>query len=152
MIYLNTYHYEKDRNKYRNNIEDLFATTVLTEDFDERDKRLINIIDNSTYVNENTIIGFNGCSVPIRDISRGLKTLLVIRWFIKHNKSNTAFDISSCGDNVLDELAKEAKNNDLRLLTCNYVTSSKEPVKILVNNKYLINSFSDLVFYGRKSV
>lgn len=149
MIYLNTYHYVKDRSRYRNNIEDLFATTVLSGKMDDRDKELISTIDKSTYLNNRAIISFNGDVTPIRDLSRGLKTLLVIRWFIKNNKPDIAFDITSCGDNVLNEIARESKIKDLHLLTRNYVTATAmEQAKILVNGKTLIDSFSDLVTAG----
>ena len=36
MIYINTYHYEKDRTQYKNNIEDLFQTTAMNEELDEK--------------------------------------------------------------------------------------------------------------------
>ena len=150
MIYLNTFHYERDKSKYRNNIEDLFATTVMNEELDERDKELLRIIDNATYVNEDTIIGFNGCTTTINNISRGLKTILVIRWFIKHNKPDISFDISSCGDNVLAELIKEIKDRDVYLLTCNYIMDVDEKVPITVNNKYKVESLSEIVSLGRK--
>ena len=58
MIYINTFYYETDKEKYRTNIEDLFRNTVMNDGFDNRDIELIWIIDKAQYGENNTIINF----------------------------------------------------------------------------------------------
>ena len=59
-------------------------------------------------------------SIIKRVFLSGLKTLLVIRWFIKNNRQDLYFDITSCGNNVIEQLIDEVKERDIYLLTRNY--------------------------------
>lgn len=102
VIYINTYCYETDRQKYKTNIEDLFRNTVMNDEVDSRDADLMWIIDQARYQGNNTITNFMDCVTSTVNLSRGLKTLLVIRWFIKNNRQDLYFDITSCGNNVME--------------------------------------------------
>lgn len=149
MIYVNTYSYENNKDKYRFSIEDLFKTTVMNEELDAREVELIKRIDNATVVGRNTVRNFMGDVTSVENLSRGLKTLLVIRWFIK-NKKDLYFDVSSCGNNVFDSLVEEIGNRDAHLLLCNYTVWGDKEADITVNDKYSINSFSKLAGLGEK--
>ena len=75
MIYINTFYYETDKEKYRTNIEDLFRNTVMNDGFDNRDIELIWIIDKAQYGENNTIINFMNSVTSAANLSRGLKTV-----------------------------------------------------------------------------
>ena len=131
MIYINTYCYETDRQKYKTNIEDLFR-------------------DQARYQGNNTITNFMDCVTSTVNLSRGLKTLLVIRWFIKNNRQDLYFDITSCGNNVMEQLIDEVKGTDVYFLTRNYAILCNKYADILVNNTYRIKALSDLASLGGK--
>lgn len=150
MIYINTYQYEQDREKYRQNIADLFRTTVMKEELDSREIELIEKIDHAKYMGNNTIENFMGNITSIEKLSKGLRTLLVIRWFIKHEKKDIIFDISNCGNNVFDYLVEEVGNTDVHFLLCNYSVSGHKQADIIINEKYKINRFSEIPSLGRK--
>ena len=150
MIYINTFYYETDKEKYRTNIEDLFRNTVINDGFDNRDIELIWIIDKAQYGENNTIINFMNSVTSAANLSRGLKTLLVIRWFIKNNRQDLYFDITSCGNNVIEQLIDEVKERDIYLLTRNYAILCDKYADIMVNNTYRIKAFSDLASLGGK--
>lgn len=150
MIYINTFYYETDRKKYKSNIEDLFRNTVMNDGPDSRDIELIRLIDHAEYEGNNTIINFMQNVTSIINLSRGLKTLLVIRWFIKNERQGLYFDITSCGNNVIEQLVDEVKGTDIHLLTRNYAVLCSTPADILVNDTYKINAFSDLASLGGK--
>lgn len=150
MIYLNTFHYEKNKEKYKNNIENLFVTTVMNEPLDDRDIELIKKIDKAEYIGHNMVCNSMGDGVSIEKLSRGLKTLLVIRWFIKNNKTNLYFNISSCGNNVIDSLVEDVRDIDIHFLTYNYTMESRVKADIRVNDKYDIKTISELGLLGSK--
>ncbi len=150
VIYINTYCYETDRQKYKTNIEDLFRNTVMNDEVDSRDADLMWIIDQARYQGNNTITNFMDCVTSTVNLSRGLKTLLVIRWFIKNNRQDLYFDITSCGNNVMEQLIDEVKGTDVYFLTRNYAILCNKYADILVNNTYRIKALSDLASLGGK--
>lgn len=150
MIYLNTLSYENNPEEYRNNHHELFQTTVMNEELDKRAIEIIKEIDDAEYIGNNTMIDRFGNTTSIANLSTGAKVVLNIRWFIKHGKSSTPINITSCGDNVFHSLVEEVKHYDVYFLTCNYAILNRDKVDILVNNKYSVKCFSDLSSLGEK--
>lgn len=150
MIRLYTFEYAKNFKEYRNNHSEMFKTTVMNDELDNRDIEIIKAVDKAEYVGNNTMRDRFGNIASINNLSTGVKTLLNIRWFIKHGKEGTPVNITSCGDNVFSLLVEEAKGHDLNLLTCNYSILCTKRVDILVNDNYIIGSFSELSSLGDK--
>lgn len=150
MINLYTFEYVKNIEEYRNNHSELFLTTVMNSELDNRDIELLQAIDNAEYIGNNTMIDRFGNTTSIKNVSTGLKVLLNTRWFIKHGKENTPINISSCGNNVFPYLIEEAEGHDMNFLITHYSILCNKKVKIIVNDKFEINSFSELSSLGGK--
>jgi len=147
MIHLNTISYEKDILKYENNHSKLFSVTVMNEELDEKDIEIIKYIDNAEYIGNNTMRDRFGNITSIKNLSTGAKIVLNTKWLIEHGK-DTPINITSCGDNALEALVDIIKEKDIYMLTCNYVSLCDAEVSILVNDKYKIDSFSELDTLG----
>lgn len=151
MIKLYTLAYVKKPEQFINSHEELFKNTVLNEELTNRDIEIIKQIDNAEYLGNNTIRGKFNKVTSINNISRGCKIALNLRWLLQ-NKPNTIHkvNITSCGDNVFPVLIQEIGDNDIEVLTYNYGISCAINTNIIVNDKYKIKNFTNLLELGEK--
>ena len=93
-----------------------FRKYKITKYLDESDKHIVEVVEKTSLVNNETIQGkFSDMPIGIGLLSEGCKTLLCINHAIKNNiADNFVFNITSCGGNAISYLATEmAEGNDI---------------------------------------
>lgn len=93
--------------------DDYFNDYKITKYFDESDMQIVNDVEQTALLNNETIHGkFSDMPIGISCLSEGCKTLLCINHAIKTGTINKyVFNITSCGGNAISYLATIMASN-----------------------------------------
>lgn len=126
-----------------------FRFKKVTSLLDVTDRKIVEAIEETHFTGNTTIYGkFSKTPIEIGEISEGCKTLLCINHAIKTNTINKyIFDITSCGSNAIEYLAKEiAKDVDIYVYSRHTRFGALE-CALSVNDKVFNNCFEASRYY-----
>lgn len=128
---LNIYFGDIDDNpKYLYNPEVYFNNTFEDEWFeDEEVKQMVKDIDKSTVISSHLIESPVFGGIPVRDLSGGVKTLILMKFDNEH-----IVNASYCGDNCAQWILRIAEKKDLTIRLGYLMDFGSKPIKVRVAN------------------
>ena len=109
---------------------------------DELSKQMIQDVDRSVVQSERVIDSPVLGPITPRELSGGVKTLILMA----HDISGRVFNASACGDNCAGWILKIAESKELTVTLHNIMKFDFSPLKIhILNNDKVVNSFKEYV-------
>lgn len=110
-----------------------FRGVTLGEEITEEDKGFIRRIDNTEFINKQSIITPYG-NTNLENLSTGCKTLLNI---LHHPE--IVFTVNECGDNVVDIIFEYLKDSDITIHCSRYAMPEQIYKDIQIDNDVITN-------------
>ncbi|MBO4390216.1 MAG: DUF4869 domain-containing protein [Lachnospiraceae bacterium] len=119
---------------FKNSYEDEWITEELS-------RKMIQDVDRSTVVSEHVIDSPVLGGITPRELSGGVKTLILI-----NNVSDRIFNASACGDNCAKWLLEMGKHKDVTINLRHIMDFGSEPFEIHIQNTdQIVHSMEELV-------
>lgn len=120
---------------FDNRYEEEWLSEKLTVD-------MIKSVDKSDIIGTNLIISPVLGSIPIKQLSGGVKTLILLAF----DESGKVFNASACGDNCAKWILKIAEQKDITINLRHIMDFGKEPFKAeIMNTGEIVHNMSEFI-------